>query len=311
MKKLLVICGPTATGKTGLALELARKFDGEVLSADSRQVYKGMDIGTGKDLGEIEKSGIKVWGVDLVFTSEKFSVAQYLEVGERVVEEILDRKRLPIVVGGTGLYIKGLIDGISTTQILPNFDLRLRLNKLSASDLLAELSRVDSEKVEAMNGSDRKNPRRIIRAIEIARSKNQGLGIQNESKYDVLWVGLKIEKEKLKKRISDRVKERLNDGFGDEINELLKNGVGWDDQAMQALGYRQWRDYLEGRISRNEAVSEWIRQEQKYAKRQMTWFGAEKRISWFDVSEKEWREKVEAVVQKWYKSSRSLNGKED
>lgn len=302
MKKLLVICGPTGTGKTGLALRLAKNFDGEVLSADSRQVYKGMDIGTGKDLGEIEKSGVKVWGLDLVLPNERFSVAQYLEVGERVVESILDRRHLPIVVGGTGLYIKGLIDGISTTQILPNFDLRLRLNKMSVSDLLAELSRVDSSKAKAMNESDRKNPRRLVRAIEIAidKSKNEKQVSFSKKDYDVLWVGLKLDKKKLDGRIKKRVMKRIEEGFEEEIKRLLESGVNWEDQALQALGYRQWRTFVEGECERDEAINEWVAEEQKYAKRQMTWFRAEKRIFWFDVGEEGWLNKVEAVVQKWY-----------
>jgi len=182
---------------------------------------------------------------------------------------------------------------------------------MSAGDLLGELGRVDAGRVGAMNESDRKNPRRLIRAIEIANAKSINAQSVSGWKYDCFWVGLKLEKEKLNKRISDRVKERLNDGFEGEINELLKNGVGWDDQAMQALGYRQWRGYVHRKCGREEAINEWTKEEQRYAKRQMTWFRSEKRICWFDVGEKGWVEKVEAVAQKWYNSSRSLNGKED
>src|SRR4030043_1021657 len=190
MKKLLVICGPTATGKTSLALSLARKFNGESVSADSRQVYKGMDIGTGKDLPKNSKfqiskskmgfknlnlgfytlSGVRLWGYDLVEPTQDFSVAHYIKIAQKIIENIHKRGKLPILVGGAGLYIKGVVDGIDTADIKRNIKVRKDLEGKTNCDLYALLLNVDIERALRMNESDRKNPRRLVRAIEISLS---------------------------------------------------------------------------------------------------------------------------------------------
>src|SRR3989344_2658803 len=187
MIKLLVICGPTATGKTSLALHLSEVFNGEIISADSRQVYRGMDIGTGKDLPVISNyqfpitnlkkqnigcykiKGINVWGYDLVKPNEDFSVGQYIAIAENIIENIHDRKKLPIIVGGTGLYIKGIVDGIPTADIPKNMELRKSLENKDTSELYDNLVSLDPAKALSLNKSDSKNPRRLIRAIEVVK----------------------------------------------------------------------------------------------------------------------------------------------
>lgn len=295
MQKLLVICGPTATGKTGLAIKLAKKFNGVLVSADSRQVYKKMDIGTGKDM---DKTG-KVLGYDLVDPREEFSVAQYVKFARSTIRGIVRDGKLPILVGGTGFYIKGVIDGIETSSIPKSSSVRRSLAKKTASELFDILSAEDPIKAASMNHSDRKNPRRLIRAIEVARVKLP-VKVQNNPSVDTLFVGLKSEKKILDERIEKRVAKRLRQGFETEVKRLVKSGVGWKAQSMQSLGYRQYGEYLGGKIKREDFVKKWERQEKKYAKRQMVWFKRDKRIKWFDINNKNMQKSVEELVKKWY-----------
>ena len=304
MEKLLVICGPTATGKTALAIKLAKKFDGEIVSADSRQVYKGMDIGMGKEWGDVP-----IHGYDLVDPRREFSVSKYLKFARKILKDIWRRGKLPILVGGTGLYIKGVIDGIPTVEVPRNNELRKRLEEKSADELFESLSQLDAVRAGSMNSSDRKNPRRLVRAIEVAQW-NLGHGVKCLTSdilhpTSVLVIGLTAAKEPLNKRIEDRVGERVKAGIKKEIESLLKNGVSWDDQSMMSFGYRQYRDFFEGEVPEEVVVSEWTREEQKYVKRQMTWFKKDKRVGWFDIFEVDYQKKVEKMVAKWYPLSRA------
>src|SRR3990172_2929291 len=217
MKKLLVICGPTATGKTSLALQLANLLAsgpkgsgpvGELVSADSRQVYRGMDIGTGKDLpkkarfkitdlrfkdntiGYYEIEGVRIWGYDLVEPTEEFSVSKYIETAGYVIDDIWRRGKLPILVGGTGLYIKGVVDGISTANIPKSLSLRMQYKEKSVDELGEILGSIDPFKLASMNASDRKNPRRLVRAIEVSSTKVKGKRQAVDGiRADVLFVG--------------------------------------------------------------------------------------------------------------------------
>lgn len=314
MQKLLVVCGPTSTGKTRLALRLAKKFNGEILSADSRQVYKWMDVGTGKDLppgaklripwfrnfGYYEINGIKVWGYDLADPRGDFSVAGYLRFAERIIADIEKRKRLPIVVGGTGLYVKAIVDGIGTVAIPRSERIRKSLEKKGASELFEMLAQLDPIKAGGMNSSDRKNPRRLIRAIEVAISKRKPAINRQPPIKNVLFIGLSVPENILAARIEKRVEERIQAGVEKEIDDLLKKRVSWKNQAMTSLGYRQWKGYFSGQKQMREVVESWMREEKKYAKRQITWFKKDGRIHWFDISKKGFERKVEKMAEKWY-----------
>lgn len=317
MQKVLVICGPTATGKTDLALYLAEKFNGEIISADSRQVYRGMDIGTGKDLpknskfegGSYQITGISLWGYDLVSPKEEFSVAQFVAYAKKVIAEIHQRGKLPIVVGGTGLYIRGLIDGIETASIPRNEELRRNLVGRSTNDLFESLAQLDPIKAASLNTSDKKNPRRLVRAIEISQWRlSRGQVGRPSQKFDSLFVGLSAPKEILYQRIDMRVNERIKRDFLKEVKGLLDKGIDWEYQAMSSLGYRQLRDYFEGRLSLDEAFARWAKEEKKYTKRQLTWWKHDKRINWFDITEVGWQKKVENLVKKWYSTSNVKKG---
>jgi len=317
MKKLLVIEGPTGTGKTSLAVALAKKFDGEIVSADSRQVYKGFDVGTGKDLppdakyktqnpklgGYYETQGIRIWGYDLVEPHEEFSVAQYIKIVRVIIEDIFARGKLPILVGGTGLYIKGVIDGIPTLSIKPNPKLRKSLEEKTKEELFEILGRIDPVRAASLNSSDRKNPRRLIRAIEVGLTRSK---LENSKfKGDLLFIGLTTSKEILNKRIDERVDKRVQKGIESEIKALIKNGVKRDSRAMDSLGYRQWKEYFKRpkKVSKTNVIKLWKVEEHKYSKRQMTWFKKDKRINWFDISLATWQKNVEKLVEKWYKGA--------
>jgi tRNA dimethylallyltransferase len=324
-KKLLVICGPTATGKTELAIYLAQQFNGELVSADSRQVYRGMDIGTGKELPVNSKlktknlklnygyyviKGIKVWGYDLVDPYESFSAGQYAKIARRIIENVWERERLPILVGGTGFYIKVAINGIASADITPDSKLRKSLEKKSTEELFEILAGLDPLKAASMNISDKKNSRRLIRAIEIAlrlastRGGQAGQGgakkkVEKLNVNKILIIGLTAPREYLSNKIEARVEKRLAEGFEQEARRLIERGVSWKTQAMQSLGYKQFKKYHEGEATKAEFVNEWIKEEKKYARRQMTWFRKDKRIVWFNISNPSWKASVEKLLRNW------------
>lgn len=322
MEKLLVICGPTSTGKTNLAVSLAKIFNGEIISADSRQVYKGMDIGTGKDLpngakikfpwfkkyGYYEVDGTKIWGYDLADPRHEFNVAQYIKFSERIIPDIRKRGKLPIVVGGTGLYIKGIIDGIATANIPKNNLLRRNLEKSSAEDLFEKLAQMDSLKAGQMNSSDKKNPRRLVRAIEVAMWKINNIKKEKEMEskkksFDVLMIGLSAPEKFIKEKIKLRVNQRIKNGIKDEVQTLLNKHVNWNMPSMSSMGYKEWKDYFANKKSEVEVIKDWESEENKYVKRQIVWFKKDKRIQWFDVTEAIYPNNVEKSVEKWYKGN--------
>lgn len=329
MDKLLVICGPTATGKTSLGIRLAKKFNGEIISADSRQVYVGMNLGTGKDvqggkwyfsglewgmgitegtekkqkaqkIGYWEVNGVPIWMLDVVKPNQEFSVAQYVNLAWKAIEDIWKREKLPIIVGGTGFYIKGLIDGIETLGISPDWGLRWRLKDLPAQKLFEMLAQLDSEKAAQMNASDRKNPRRLIRAIEIANAKTQKKA-ETQKDLDVLFVGLKAPHKELYQRIDKRVDERIKMGSEKEIRQLLKKGYDWKNSALGVtIGYREWQPFFLGKETKKAVIQRWKFAEHAYARRQMTWFRKDPRVCWFDITSRRWIPKVEMLVRRWY-----------
>jgi tRNA dimethylallyltransferase len=283
MNKLLVICGPTATGKTELAFYLAKKFNSTLLSADSRMVYKHMDIGTGKD---IHKYG-KILGYDLVEPNEEFSVSNYLRFAREKISEIQKQNKLPILVGGSGLYIKAVTDGIQTSEIMPNKILRENLKDKTSHELFKILKNEDSLYANNMNESDRQNPRRLMRAIEITSDLTQKIDQEKEN-YNILFIGLIVDKEVLKERINERVEKRVTAGFEEEIKFLKEKGF-WEGAPRFTLGYKEWPN-----------IEKWKLMEFKYAKRQLTWFKKDKRINWFDITTSSFKKEVENLTKKWY-----------
>ena len=300
--KLLVICGQTGTGKTSLAIFLAKKFNGELISADSRQVYKGLNIGTGKDLKEIERSKIKIWGYDLVDPKKNFSVGNYIRFAQKATFDIQKRGKLPILVGGTGLFIKGVIDGIPTAFVPRNLKLRKNLGEKDAGELFEILAQLDPIKAGSMNRSDKLNPRRLIRGIEVVTwgLERKTPRLFKKPKYELLVIGLQASLGSLSNKIEKRVDKRIKDGVEAEIKKLISSGISWDSQSMTSLGYRQWRDYFEKKVTKEEVINNWKKEELRYAKRQLAWFKKDVRINWFDSQDGNLYKKVEELVKKWY-----------
>ena len=321
--KLLIICGPTATGKTELALSLAKKFHGELVSADSRQIYIGMNIGTGKDLpvsakfkvqsakfklkeeyyqyGRYDVEGVPLWLLDVARPDQEFSVAHYHTLATHVIQDIFSRGKLPIVVGGTGLYIKSLLEHIPTMSVPQDLKLRETLSTKTTTQLQHILQEKDRSKFESMNNSDRHNPRRLVRAIEVA---DQGLPLQirrgSPYEFNTLEIGLSVSPEQQVKRIKDRVHKRVGQGIIEEVKTLLKNGYSWDLPSMQTLGYKEWQFHIEGKKTQADTLEEWIQNELHYAKRQMTWFKKQSNITWYSSSNSGTNEMIEQTVGKWY-----------
>ena len=275
---LLTILGPTATGKTQLAVQLAHKLNGEIISADSRQVYRGMDIGTGKDLGEYKLNGksIPYHLIDIVDPVEEYNVAQFQKDFQKVSMDIRKLEKLPILCGGTGFYVKAVLLDFQLSKTEPNKQLRQKLENWKLEDLINELETI-SPGASANTLVDTK--RRVIRAIEVAKNRRQETGdrdneIQNpKSKIqNPIVLGVNYPREVIRERITARLHERLNNGMIEEVELLLKNGVTHEKLNSFGLEYRFISHYLQGQLSRDEMAEKLNTAIHQFAKKQMTFF---------------------------------------
>ena len=282
--KVLVILGPTSGGKTGLAVKLALKFDGEVVSADSRQVYKGMDIGTGKDLAEyVVKSKVKSQRsrvvpyhlIDVADPKKQFDLAKYQKLAFEAIDDILSRGKLPIVAGGSGLYLQAIADSYRLSNIGENKKLRKELEKLDAQMLFKKLLKLNKKFAEKLNDSDKKNKRRLIRYIEINLSKQlSNVNCQMSIvKYDFLIIGLNWPRQILCERIYQRLVDRLEkEDLVGEIKRLHQEGLSWKRLESFGLEYKFVSQYLQKKMSYEETVEKLNIAIRQFAKRQMSWF---------------------------------------
>ncbi|MBU2545170.1 tRNA (adenosine(37)-N6)-dimethylallyltransferase MiaA [Patescibacteria group bacterium] len=280
--KLIVILGPTASGKTDLSIKLAKKFNGEIISADSRQVYKGMDIGTGK-VTKKEMQGIPHYLLDVVSPKTRFDVAKYRKKTLKVIKDIQKRNKLPFLVGGTGFYIQAVVDGLIFPQVKPDWKLRKELEKKSTSELFKMLKKIDPKRAKNI---ERDNPRRLIRAVEIVlKTKQPVLELKKQPiNSDVLILGVKKDKKELSSLINKRLLKRLKNGMVAEVKALkyppAGGGVSWKRLEEFGLEYRYIALYLQNKISKQEMIERLQKEIEHYAKRQMTWFKRDKRIHW-------------------------------
>ena len=269
---LVVILGPTATGKTSLAVQLADKLDGEIVSADSRQVYRGMNIGTGKDLDEYELNGnvISYHLIDIANPMEEYNVAQFQKDFYRVFSNIRDRNKLPILCGGTGLYIKAVLMDFELPTVGPDKKLRHELETWALEDLIQELEILSP-------GTSTKTPidtkRRVIRAIEVEMDQGKGEGARNKTKSKVrtpLVLGVEYPRDIIREQITKRLYERLENGMIEEVEALLKNGVTYERLDSFGLEYRFISQYLRGKLTRDEMATQLNTAIHRFAKKQMT-----------------------------------------
>lgn len=282
--KVIVILGPTAVGKSDLAVNIAKEINGEIISADSRQVYKGLDIGTGK-ITEKEMLGIKHHVLDIADPNKRYSVMDFKNDAENAISEIVSRGKIPIVCGGTGFYIQNLIDDISLPNVKPNEELRKQLEVKSNDELFEMLSNLDSERAGTI---DKDNKRKLIRAIEIVSEIGEVPKIntlENKSRYEALFIGLNLPSDELKERINKRLEKRINEGMIDEVVNLNKNGLSFERMDELGLEYRYIAVYLKNILSLEEMKEKLKTEIWHYAKRQLTWFKRDKRINWFEPSD--------------------------
>ena len=274
--KVIVMLGPTASGKSDLAVDLALRLrsgrpplEAEIISADSRQIYKGMDIGTGK-ITKREMHNIPHYMLDIVSPKKQFSVAEYKQKAEKIIQQIIKKQKTPIICGGTGFYIQALIDNIVIPKVKPDWKLRNKLEKQTEAELFKQLEKLDPERAKTI---DKKNKRRLIRAIEIVlKTKKPVPQILTNPQYDTLYLGIKKSIPELKELIHKRLIKRMDAGMIDEIKKLRKQGVSWKRLDDFGLEYRYVARYLQGILTKEQMIEQLEQQIIKFAKRQLTWF---------------------------------------
>ena len=289
--KVIVICGPTASGKTALSIELAKKINGEIVSCDSMQIYKDMDIGTAKPTIE-EMQGIKHYMLDFVSPDERYSVADYKKQAKQAIREIIEKGKVPIVVGGTGLYVDSLIYELEYQDIEFDEKYRKQLEERSKKEglevLYNEAKKIDPEAITKISPNDKK---RILRILEIynATGKNkteqEKESRKNEVEFDYKVYAISWDREKLYDRINQRVDIMIDQGLIEEVQKIYSKYNKFPT-AMQGLGYKEVLEYLEGKCNKQEMIDKIKQETRRYAKRQLTWFRKNKQTIWLDGQEK-------------------------
>ncbi len=332
LAKIVVILGPTSAGKSAMAIQLAQQFDGEIVSVDSRQIYRGMDVGTGKVIRDANikhqtsnikqnpirqladkiqnqedifmSEGVPHYMIDIIDPQDTFSAAQFKEMAEEIIADILRRGKLPILCGGTGFWIKSIVDNITYPEVQPNWPLREELGKKSAEELFAQLQKLDPRRAKDI---DAKNPVRLIRAIEICATlgtvpqpirnheSDANLRINYPTRKFVdsdsfvnsnrsyLQIGVSVPKEVLHAKIKARLDARWSDGMLQETEKLHQQGLSWEKIQSFGLGYFWMPEYLQKKITLEELYEKVYLAEKDYAKRQITWFAKDKRIIWLET----------------------------
>lgn len=283
-KPLVAVIGPTSSGKSDVAVDVALNFSGEVVSADSRQVYKGLDLGSGK-ITEEEMRGVPHFMLDVALPTERYTVQQYKREAEKAIEEIHSRNHLPIVCGGTGFYVSALVDNISFPKVAPDSDFRKKCEKEDPSILFAELKKRDPKRASEI---DPENKVRVIRALEIVKHFGSVPEVEKKgSLYKSLLIGLNLSSEELRDRIEIRLLKRIDAGMIEEAENLHKEGLSFERMEELGLEYRFLARYLKGDISKKEMDEEIIKASMQYVKRQRTWFKKDDRINWFHPNDLE------------------------
>jgi tRNA dimethylallyltransferase len=276
-QKIVLVLGPTSSGKTGLGVRLADKFDGEIVSADSRQVYKGMDIGTGKDLPEYEikkinkTKKIKYHLIDVASPKSEYSLAKYQKMAQLAIKDIIQRGKLPVVVGGSGLHLQSLFDDYQLSDIGPDKELRAKLEKKTVKQLFDKLLVINKNFAKKLNNSEKNNKRRLIRYLEILGKEKTWRPKTKKSVYNFLFLGLDLPKEKLEERIKKRLDDRLEEGLIDEVKRLHREGVSWKRLERLGLEYRFVSFYLQDKMDYETMTEKLFIAIRQFAKKQRSW----------------------------------------
>jgi tRNA dimethylallyltransferase len=295
-QKLIVLIGPTAVGKTNTSIHLAHTYNAEIISGDSMQVYKGMDIGTAK-ITEEEMEGIPHHLIDIKDPQESFSAAEFQQIVRGKISDIHSRGKIPMIVGGTGLYIQSVIFDYQFTDAPGDAEYRAvleqRVKEKGIAPLYEHLQSIDPEAAKNIHPN---NIRRVIRALEIYHVTGRTMtGYQenqsDELLYDIALIGLTMEREKLYDRINQRVDLMIDEGLIEEVQSLYKSGVH-GVQSVQAIGYKEIYEYLDGNISLDRAIENLKQNSRRYAKRQLTWFRNKMDVTWFDMTNEEYHRKI-------------------
>ena len=302
-EKLIVLIGPTAVGKTKTSIELAKAFDGEIISGDSMQIYRGMDIGTAK-IRHDEMEGILHHLIDIKDPIESYSAAEFQQTVRKLITEIHARGKMPIIAGGTGLYIQSVLYDYRFTETPGDEAFRERLDaesrELGHEAMHRRLADVDSEAASQIHPN---NIRRVIRALEIHHTTGKTMTEyqkqqSRELQYDVALIGLTMDRDKLYERINLRVDMMMDDGLLPEVRSLYEDGIR-GVQSVQAIGYKEIYDYFDGKVSLEEAVKNLKQNSRRYAKRQLTWFRNKMDVDWFDMTASEHRDEIIADISKF------------
>lgn len=308
--KILVIVGPTATGKTDLGLKLAKKFEGEIIACDSRQIYQDLNIVTGKlptrevtvvkSKGYWLVDGIKIWLYDQVLLSDQYSAADYQKDSHLIIEDIHHRGKLPIVVGGTGFYLQTLLQPEQLVAAPANQTLRQKLEQLSLEKIQQKIKKLSITNWNLLNNSERHNKRRLIRHIEILLSKK---GNQPKIRFlnsDILKIGLIAPTDILDLKINQRVEEWVSGGLVAEVQQLVSRGISLERLENLGLAYGIMARFLKSEIDLIESVKRMQQVTRQYARRQLTWFKKDPEIKWFDITLLDTESKIEKLTQSWY-----------
>lgn len=307
-QKLVVIAGPTAVGKTKLSIRLAHQMDGEIISGDSMQVYRGMDIGTAKITPE-EMEGIPHHLIDILDPQERFSVSDFQELARSHILQLNERGKLPILVGGTGLYVQSVTHGFEFAKNGSNDTIRRKwqdfLEEYGPQALFNELERRDPAFAQTLHPN---NSRRVVRALELWESTGKSMAEfqgdwDNDSPYHLVMLGLTMDRTQLYERINDRVDLMVQNGLIEEIQALIGQGVPLDAQAFQAIGYKEIIPFLQGECSKEEAIDLLKRNTRRFAKRQLTWFRRINEITWFDLTDIAQEDAIHERITQYVKES--------
>ncbi|OGH90690.1 MAG: tRNA (adenosine(37)-N6)-dimethylallyltransferase MiaA [Candidatus Magasanikbacteria bacterium RIFOXYC2_FULL_39_8] len=292
LPKVVVLLGPTTCGKTQWSLDLARAHKGEIISADSRQIYKKMTIGTAKVVGEWRREGLSKtyyvgdtphYLVDFLDPGKMFTVADFHDRAVKQIRTIVKGSAVPFVVGGTGLYIHAIVDNLEIPRVAPNKKLRKSFEEKTEDELIEWLQKLDPKTAESV---DQHNKRRIIRALEVCILSGEPFSAQQtkgDPLFNVFQIGIKISREELYDRIEKRVDAMIKDGLVEEVRNLLRQKYSWDLPSMSGIGYRQFKGYFDGEYSLDEAIERLKRDTRHYSKRQFTWFRRDPRIKWCET----------------------------